>query len=127
MDAFPGGPAVNHRATRHIAANPMHMANASDPHPMQAEILARRSDGWRWIDDRVPVDEPYDTPTRAAEAGAEAIREAVEAERLDREEAVELAADARFELGANEHHMGSADSTAIATLADLESELRKGK
>jgi hypothetical protein len=91
---------------------------------MDAEILARRERGWVWLDDRVPVDEGFDEVGQAVQAGVEAIEERVERGELDRDEAAELAADARFELGANEHHLGSRDSAAIQTLVDFEDGIR---
>lgn len=91
---------------------------------MHAEILARTSEGWEWLDDRVPVDEAYPSPGEAVEAGLEAIEEQVETGALATEEAVELLADARFELASNEHHLGAEDSAAIEALSDLEDALR---
>lgn len=91
---------------------------------MDAEILARRERGWVWLDDRVPVDEGFDEAGQAVQAGVEAIEARVDRGELDAEAAAELAADARFELGANEHHLGSRDSAAIQALVDLEDELR---
>lgn len=93
---------------------------------MRAELLARRDEGWVWVDDRVPVDEAFPSPSAAVEAGAEAIRALVRAGELSRAEAAELVGDARFELGAHEHHLGAGDADAIEALADLENELRDG-
>lgn len=90
---------------------------------MQAEILARTAEGWEWLDDRVPVDEAHDEPTAAVEAGLDALETEVEAGRLDREAAGELAADARFELASNEHHLGGRDSEAIEALRGFEDEM----
>lgn len=92
---------------------------------MQADVLARRSEGWVWLDDRVPVEEAFDTPTGAVDAGVQALREAVESGRLEASAAAELAADARFELGSNEHHLGGRDSGALETLSRFEDELRE--
>lgn len=91
---------------------------------MQPEILARTSKGWVWLDERVPVEEAFESPGEAVEAGVRAIEEQIKADALDVEEATELVADARFELGANEHHMGPRDSAAIEALLDLEDRLR---
>lgn len=92
---------------------------------MHEEILARRSEGWVWLDDRVPVDEGFEEAGEAVDAGLAALEAELEAGRLDREEAAELATDARFELGSNEHHLGGQDSAAIEALADFEDEVRE--
>lgn len=91
---------------------------------MDAEILARRADGWVWLDDRVPVDEAFETPAQAVEAGLAALDQRVGEDEMGPAEAAELAADARFELGANEHHMGSEDSAAIEALVAFEDAMR---
>ena len=90
-----------------------------------AEILARRAEGWVWLDERVPVEEAYDEVGEAVEAGLSAIEAEIEAGRLGRAAAAELAADARFELGANEHHLGGQDSEAIEALASFENRIRE--
>lgn len=92
---------------------------------MHAEILARRSEGWVWLDDRVPVDEGFEEVGRAVEAGLAALEAEIEAGRLAPAEAAELAADARFELGSNEHHLGGRDSAAIEALGSFEDEVRE--
>lgn len=91
---------------------------------MQAQILARQEEGWVWLDGRVPVDEGYETAGRAVEEGLAAIERELEAGRLEAEQAAELVADARFELGSNEHHLGGRDSEAIQALVEAEDELR---
>jgi len=91
---------------------------------MHAEFLARREEGWTWLDDRVPVEAAFDEVGAAVDAGIEAMEAEVEEDRLSRQEAAELAADARFELGSNEHHLGGQDSAAIEALAAFEDELR---
>lgn len=91
---------------------------------MQAEILARREEGWVWLDERVPVQEAFETAGQAVEAGLQATEEELAAGRLDPREAANLVADARFELGSNEHHLGARDSQAIQALVAFEDELR---
>jgi hypothetical protein len=90
-----------------------------------AEILARRAEGWVWLDDRVPVEEAYDEVGQAVDAGLQALEAEIEAGRLSADEAAELAADARFELGANEHHLGGQDSEAIEALVSFEDRIRE--
>jgi hypothetical protein len=90
-----------------------------------AEILARRAEGWVWLDDRVPVEEAYDEVGQAVDAGLQALEAEIEAGRLGRAAAAELAADARFELGSNEHHLGGRDSEAIDELSRFEQRLRE--
>lgn len=92
---------------------------------MDEQILVRREEGWVWHDERVPIGRSFDSPVDAVRAGVEAIRQSVNAGELSAEQAAELAADARFELGANEHHFGSEDAPAIDTLSQLEDELRE--
>lgn len=90
---------------------------------MCAEILARRDAGWVWLDDRVPLEQGFETAGQAVEAGLEAVEDEIERGRLEPAEAADLLADARFELGANEHHLGSRDSAAIEALSEREDEL----
>lgn len=91
---------------------------------MDAEILAREAEGWVWLDERVPVEEAFETPGEAVEAGLASIEAQLAEDRIAAEEAAELVADARFELGANEHHLGGADSAAIEALVGFEDQLR---
>jgi hypothetical protein len=85
--------------------------------------LARGEDAWRWTDPRVDVDEAFEDPTAAVEAGAEALRRAVEEGQLSAEAAREVASEARFALGGHEHHLGGGDRGAFQRLAELEDEL----
>lgn len=90
--------------------------------------LARTAAGdWIWQTEALDLEEAYDSPGKAVDAGVEAIRRAVEAGRLDRETAVELAMDARFALGAEEHHLAGPDSDAFETLSNLEDELQASR
>lgn len=90
---------------------------------MSDEPIVHEDGGWRWVDERVGLDESFDSPAEAVEAGVEALREAVDEERLSRQEARDVATEARFALGGHEHHLGAKDHAAFQALSELEDDL----
>lgn len=91
---------------------------------MPDEPLVHEGEGtWRWTDPRLGLDEAFEAPTDAVEAGAEALLAAVEEGRVDAREARDLARDARFALGGHEHHLGADDRGAFDRLSELEDQL----
>lgn len=91
---------------------------------MSHELFGRDDAGaWRWNHPAIDLDEGFDTPEAAVQAGVEAIRGAVDDGRLGADQASELAADARFALGAQEHHLGGTDADAFDELSTFEAEM----
>lgn len=95
-----------------------------DPVTMSQHLIDRDDAGdWGWNHPAVDVEERFETPSQAVEAGIEALRGAVDDGALSASQARELAADARFALGTQEHHLGGSDQGAFEALSSFEDEL----
>lgn len=91
---------------------------------MPDEPIVHEEEGtWRWVDERVGLEEAFESPVEAVEAGVAALREAVDEERLTRGQARDIAMEARFALGGHEHHLGADDREAFQALSELEDDL----
>lgn len=93
---------------------------------MEDDVLTRAEEGWRWNHPAIDPGGPFDAPLEAVEAGIEALRAAVDAGKLSPQAARDVAMDARFALGANEHHLGGPDADAFERLSAFEDELAEG-
>lgn len=88
--------------------------------------LVRDADGdWVWRSEAITVEGTFEAPGAAVDAGIDALRAAVASGKLTREDAIDVAMDARFGLGAEEHHLGGHDSDAFEALSVFEDELRE--
>lgn len=91
---------------------------------MSNQLIDRDPGGdWRWNHPAIELEGGYDTPEAAVLAGIEAMRGAVDDGELSAGQARELAADARFALGTQEHHLGGTDADAFDALTSFEDEM----
>lgn len=92
---------------------------------MSEEPLVHDEDGnWRWQHDALPG-EAFDAPVQAVREGVIALQKAVDEDRLSPGEALDVAMDARFALGGQEHHLGGPDAEAFRMLSDVEDEFAR--
>ncbi len=87
-----------------------------------SEPLVREEGRWEWVHEAVDV-EPAGSPTVAVERGVRALRLGVEEGELSVGKARDVAMEARFALGAQEHHLGGEDAGAFEALEAFEREL----
>lgn len=91
---------------------------------MTRQLLDRDDEGgWAWNHPALDGEARYETPMEAVEAGIDALRAAVDEGTLSPDEARDIAADARFALGAQEHHLGGPDADAFTRLSAFEDAL----
>lgn len=92
--------------------------------PMSSAPLIHTDAGdWRWEHPAVPVEGPFETVEAAVDAGLEALRADVDTGEVPAQAAADIAMEARFGLGAEEHHLGGTDADALAALSDFEDEM----